>query len=91
MLLGTTATVQALRPNRGVEKQRVQITLRPETDEDEERWLWVACEGSRQGYRDMEAFIESLADPDRADRLWIAIQAPMRVPQIQRRARAHAR
>jgi hypothetical protein len=45
-----------------------------EIDEDEERWLPVACEGSREGYRDMEAFIESLADPHQADRLWIAIQ-----------------
>lgn len=47
-----------------------------ETDEDEDRWLSVVCEGSREGYRDMEAFIESLADPDRANRLWIAIQGP---------------
>jgi hypothetical protein len=47
-----------------------------QTDDDEERWLSVVCKGSRQGYRDMEAFIESLADPDRADRLWIAVQGP---------------
>ncbi|MFN2478198.1 MAG: UPF0158 family protein [Pseudonocardiaceae bacterium] len=51
-----------------------EIGKETEEDEDEERWLWVVCEGSREGYRDMEAFIESLADPDRADRLWIAIQ-----------------
>lgn len=47
-----------------------------ETDEDEDRWLSVAGEGSRESYRDMEAFIESLADPDQADRLWTAIQGP---------------
>ncbi len=42
--------------------------------EDEERWLWVECEGSRAAYADMEQFIEGVGDPDRADRLAIAIQ-----------------
>jgi len=49
-----------------------------EEDEDEsddpERWLWVESEGSRAGYRDMERFIETVADPGRADRLGIAIE-----------------
>lgn len=31
------------------------------------------CEGSRDGYRDMERFIQTVSDPDRADRLDIAI------------------
>jgi hypothetical protein len=46
-------------------------------DEDESddpgRWLWVHCEGSRDGYRDMELFIGTVRDPGRADRLEIAI------------------
>nr|WP_255426740.1 UPF0158 family protein [Pseudonocardia sp. C8] len=36
--------------------------------------MYVDCEGSRQGYRDMEAFIDSRTDPERAERLSIAIQ-----------------
>lgn len=49
-----------------------------EADEDDEddpgRWLHVASEGSRAGYRDMEQFISTRTDPDWADRLNIAIQ-----------------
>lgn len=41
--------------------------------EDPDKWLWVHCEGSRDGYRDMERFIETVTDPERADRLEIAI------------------
>jgi hypothetical protein len=40
-------------------------------DEDEsddpDKWLWVHCEGSRDGYRDMELFIGSVRDPGRAN------------------------
>lgn len=47
-------------------------------DEDEsgdpDRWLWVDCEGSSDGYRDMEWFIGTIDDPDRVDRLQIAIE-----------------
>ena len=42
--------------------------------DDPERWLWVHCEGSRESYLDMELFIASVEDPDRADRLAIAIE-----------------
>jgi Uncharacterised protein family (UPF0158) len=49
-----------------------------EGSEDEEpdpdRWLYVESEGSRDGYRDMQAFIDTRTDPDWADRLSIAIQ-----------------
>ena len=41
--------------------------------DDDERWLWVECEGSRDGYRDMELFIAALDDTDQVDRLGIAI------------------
>lgn len=41
--------------------------------EDPDKWLWVHCEGSRDGYRDMERFIGTVSDPGRADRLDIAI------------------
>ncbi len=46
-------------------------------DEDEsgdpDKWLWVHCESSREGYRDMELFIGTVGDPGRADRQEIAI------------------
>lgn len=42
-------------------------------DDDPGRWLWVDTEGSRDGYRDMECFIEDLEDSDFADRLARAI------------------
>jgi hypothetical protein len=32
-------------------------------DDDPERWLWVQCEGSHDGYRDMEWFIDDLDEP----------------------------
>jgi hypothetical protein len=38
-----------------------------------DRWLDVPAEGSVDGYHDMEQFIEGVTDPDRADRLAIAI------------------
>lgn len=41
--------------------------------EDVDRWMWVGCEGSRPGYRDMEQFIADLDDPDLTDRLSRAI------------------
>ncbi len=44
-----------------------------EDDDDADRWLWVHCEGSRDGFRDMEWFIENLDDADFADRLARAI------------------
>lgn len=45
-----------------------------EDDEDDERWLWVHCEGSRAGYRDMELFIDTVADGPVAGRLARSIQ-----------------
>jgi hypothetical protein len=47
--------------------------IQEEDEEDEERWLRVHCEGSRDGYRDMERFIGTVRDPDRADLLDVAI------------------
>jgi hypothetical protein len=44
-----------------------------EADDDPDRWLWVQCEGSHDGYRDMVWFIEELDDPQFADRLARAI------------------
>lgn len=44
-----------------------------EDDDDLERWLWVECEGSHDGYRDMEWFIADLDDPEFAHQLAIAI------------------
>ncbi len=42
-------------------------------DDDPDRWLWVHCEGSRSGYRDMVRFIDELDDPNLAERLDRAI------------------
>jgi hypothetical protein len=42
-------------------------------DADPDRWLWVHCEGSRDGYRDMEWFIDELDDKAFAARLARAI------------------
>ena len=41
----------------------------PQPAIDPDKWLWVHCEGSRDGYRDMELFIGTVRDPGRADRL----------------------
>lgn len=42
-------------------------------DEDDPPWLWVDAQGSREGYRDMELFIDTVDDRTLADRLSIAI------------------
>lgn len=44
-----------------------------ENDDDPDRWLWVHCEGSGSGYRDMVWFIEHLDDPVLAGQLSHAI------------------
>jgi hypothetical protein len=41
--------------------------------DDSDRWLWVDCEGTRRGHRDMEWFISDIDDPEIGDRLSIAI------------------
>jgi len=38
-----------------------------------ERWLWVECLGSRDGYVDMEDFIVTVADVHRREMLEVAI------------------
>ncbi|MFZ2012465.1 MAG: UPF0158 family protein [Nocardioides sp.] len=45
------------------------IEVGDEDEDDRERWLWVANEGSRAGYRDMERFTAGVEDPDITDRL----------------------
>jgi hypothetical protein len=53
----------------------VEIGEEPEDeDPDPDRWLHVHCEGSHEGYRDMEDFIDTRSDHDWDDRLSIAIQ-----------------
>jgi hypothetical protein len=42
--------------------------------DDPSRWLFVECRGSRLGYQDMEWFIATLEDANRAERLGIAIE-----------------
>ena len=41
--------------------------------EDPDRWLCAGPEGSHEGYRDMENFVATVDEADRADRLGIAI------------------
>jgi hypothetical protein len=49
--------------------------LDPDADEDDERtWLEAPSHGSRSAYRDMEAFIATVVDEERRDRLEIAVQ-----------------
>ena len=50
-----------------------EIGQEDEDEDESDKWLWVHCEGSRDGYRDMERFIGTVRDPRRADRLEIAI------------------
>ena len=38
-------------------------------EDDDHRWLWVPCEGSRDGHRDMELFAALVEDRDLAARL----------------------
>ncbi len=59
-------------------------------DDDPDRWLWVECEGSHDGYRDMEWFIDDLDDPQLAYRLARAISG-RRLPSVQGHAVRSAR
>lgn len=61
-------------PQAAMDYAREIDELSEEDLDDPDRWLAVWCEGSRDPYRDMEYFIGTLADEDRADRLSIAIQ-----------------
>jgi hypothetical protein len=38
-------------------------------EEDDDRWLWVPCQGSRDGYRDMELFAARIGDAGLRGRL----------------------
>lgn len=42
----------------------VEVGEEDEDDVDDEAWLWVDCQGSRAGYRDMERFIAGIEDPE---------------------------
>lgn len=48
--------------------------LQDEEFEDPDRWLGIQPAGSRTGWRDMADFIDTVADPRRADQLARAIQ-----------------
>jgi hypothetical protein len=48
----------------------------PPDADNAERWLYVGCEGSHDGYRDMEDFITTVDDDERADKLSIAVSGP---------------
>jgi Uncharacterised protein family (UPF0158) len=61
-------------PQAGIDYASEIRELGEEDLEGRDRWLTVRCAGSRNAYRDMEYFIGTLADEDRADRLSIAIE-----------------
>jgi hypothetical protein len=44
-----------------------------EAGDDEDRWLWVGCQGSRDGYDDMVDFVETVKDPRLIGRLEVAL------------------
>ncbi|MHB1007939.1 MAG: UPF0158 family protein [Propionibacteriaceae bacterium] len=46
-----------------------ELDAADDDDEDEGRWLWVPCEGSRDGYRDMELFAARIGDAGLRGRL----------------------
>jgi len=45
-----------------------------DVDEDPDRWLYLECEGSRAGWRDMEEFAGAVADRQQGDRLLRALE-----------------
>lgn len=45
-----------------------------DVDEDPDRWLWVECTGSREGWDDMAAFAARQRDPQLRERLEQAIE-----------------
>jgi hypothetical protein len=61
--------------------------------DDQDRWLWLDCEGSRDAYRDMERFIGTIDDrrsrPRRPSR--DRQRGRGRLPPLQGRARPVAR
>lgn len=61
-------------PRAAIEYAREIGDEEEDESDDAERWLWVHCEGSHAGYRDMELFIGTVNDAEQADRLDLAIQ-----------------
>ena len=61
-------------PQAAIEYARETGEADDDESDDVDRWLWVHCEGSGAGYHDMVQFIGTIDDPDRADRLGIAIE-----------------
>jgi hypothetical protein len=57
----------------GIESEEEGVDEEEDLD-DSERWLWVASEGSRAGYRDMELFVAGVTEPDLADRMARALE-----------------
>lgn len=72
MVAGSTCAPARVWPQPAIEYAE-EVGEIDEDDDDPERWLWVACEGSHDGYRDMEWFIDDLDDPRFTDRLARAI------------------
>ena len=74
---GSTFRTGEVWPQATIDYAREEVEEDPDDedpdDEDPDRWLPVCCEGSQAAFRDMEDFIETLSDEDRADRLSIAI------------------
>ena len=61
-------------PRAAIEYARETGEEDEDASNDAERWLLVRNHGSRKSYRDMQAFIDTVSDAGRADRLGIAIE-----------------
>jgi hypothetical protein len=63
----------------------------PDESDDPERWIWVECEGSHDGYRDMELFIEDGQRPRQGGPAGDRHPGPGRLPALQGRTHPLAR
>jgi hypothetical protein len=61
------------------------VEIGEEDEDDETRWLWVDCEGSRAGYRDMERFAAGVNDPEAAAQLGRALDGRGAFARFKRR------
>ena len=63
----------------------VEIGEEDEDEDDHERWLWVDCEGSRAGFKDMERFTAGINDPEAAAQLGRALDGRGAFGRFKRR------
>ena len=57
----------------GSRSRSVSTTSEGDEGDEDLEWIPVECAGSRDGYRDMQDFADTLPDPEQRDRLGIAL------------------